>query len=392
MLPLMHLAATELPSGFWSYAHKDNGAEHGRILHLCELIQNEFELLSGRGLQLFTDRSGIAWGNKWRATIDSVLTETTFFIAVVTPRYIASRECRRELLLFRQNAQARGVSELLFPILYADVDGLDENSQDEVKAAIAQAQYVPFTELRLADEQSSEYRTAINSLAKRLIDIANIIATKEAARPSEVGVTDADQAGPSGDHIGLIVDQLLPEWLATLTRINQLWNKVAEITNESELKLTEADQRGDVPVGLAALKQFAADLMPLAEEFRAVGARYLEQAKSFNRPMLAILDQLNNSPKDQPLDASFIQFLEQMRTIGEVGQSTAASVQNYQYAIEQFFAGSSRDVRGALELLNVGVESFLDGKALFDDWVRRIDEILEIHHGHNSKSAPEEGK
>jgi hypothetical protein len=387
----MHLAATELPSGFWSYAHKDNGAEHDRILHLCELIQNEFELLSGRALQLFTDRNGIAWGNKWRATIDSVLTETTFFIAVVTPRYIASRECRHELLLFRQNAQARGVSELLFPILYADVDGFVENSEDEVKATIAQAQYVSFTELRLADEQSSKYRTAINSLAKRLIDIANMIATKEATEPSEVGVIDADQAGPSGDHIDLIADQLVPEWQAIQTRIIQLWDKVAEITNEFQPKLIEADQRGDVRAGLAVLKQYAADLMPIAEEFRAVGARYLEQAKSFTTPMLAILNQLNNLPKDQPFDASIIAFLELMRTIAKGGQDTAASVQNYQDATEQFFAGFSRDIRGALELFNVGAESFLDGNALFDDWVRRIDETLKVHDGHNSESAPEEG-
>ena len=127
-------------------------------------------MMTGRDLELFTDRSDIGWGAKWRSTIDDALTETTFFIAIVTPRYVASTECRRELLLFSESAKARGVAELLFPILYIDVDGLDENSEDEVKAAIAQAQYVSFTKLRLVEEHSSEYRTAINEMAQRLME------------------------------------------------------------------------------------------------------------------------------------------------------------------------------------------------------------------------------
>ncbi len=83
---------------------------------------------------------------------------------------------RKELLVFSQNAKARDVAELLFPILYIDVDGLQEDSPDEVKAAIAQAQYEPFTELRLLEEDSSEYRTAVNRMARRLVDIANTVA------------------------------------------------------------------------------------------------------------------------------------------------------------------------------------------------------------------------
>lgn len=174
----MYLAETELPAGFWSYAHKDDVAEDGRILRLCERIKNEFSLLTGRDIEFFVDREAIAWGDKWRATIDDALTETTFFVPIVTPRFVASDECRRELVAFSENSKARGVPELLFPVLYVAVDDLSEESNDEVKVAIARTQYVSFTELRLIAEDSSEYRMKVNEMALRLISIANQIASK----------------------------------------------------------------------------------------------------------------------------------------------------------------------------------------------------------------------
>jgi hypothetical protein len=54
---ITYSAATDFPSGFWRYVHKDDTAEHGRILKLCEFIKDE---LTGRDLDLFIDRGGIA--------------------------------------------------------------------------------------------------------------------------------------------------------------------------------------------------------------------------------------------------------------------------------------------------------------------------------------------
>ena len=150
----MGIPATEQPSGFWSYVHADEESERGRILRLCQLLEAEFSLLTGRQIEMFVDRKDIAWGDKWRETIDDALTETTFFIAIVTPRYVNSVECRKELLLFAQNAAVRRVPELLLPILYIPVEGLTSESPDEVRSAIAKAQYIPFDELRLRTRQA----------------------------------------------------------------------------------------------------------------------------------------------------------------------------------------------------------------------------------------------
>jgi hypothetical protein len=77
----------EAAAGFWSYTHEDDMLDGGAILQLSHLIMQEYNLLSGEPLNLFVDRNDIIWGEEWRKRIDSSLTETTFFIPIITPRY-----------------------------------------------------------------------------------------------------------------------------------------------------------------------------------------------------------------------------------------------------------------------------------------------------------------
>jgi hypothetical protein len=111
---------TEAVAGFLSYAHEDNKLDTGAILELARLIGEEYSLISGEPLELFVDHDSIAWGEEWRKRIDAALTQTTFFIPIVTPRYFTRPECRRELLEFAAKAKSLGVQELLLPILYVE--------------------------------------------------------------------------------------------------------------------------------------------------------------------------------------------------------------------------------------------------------------------------------
>ncbi|CPS16096.1 toll/interleukin-1 receptor domain-containing protein [Mycobacteroides abscessus] len=269
----MYLAETELPAGFWSYAHKDDVAEDGRILRLCERIKNEFSLLTGRDIEFFVDREAIAWGDKWRATIDDALTETTFFVPIVTPRFVASDECRRELVAFSENSKARGVPELLFPVLYVAVDDLSEESNDEVKVAIARTQYVSFTELRLIAEDSSEYRMKVNEMALRLISIANQIASK-AEEPLVSSLNKENQDSFDEDSPGFLdamgsIEGQIPEWNETIDKLGELITQIGEITHEYAPELSRAAERGSVAQIVVADK-YSKAIQPVAEEFRAL--------------------------------------------------------------------------------------------------------------------------
>ena len=167
-------------AGFWSYAHEDDKLDSGGILKLRQLISEEYNLISGEVLDLFVDSDGIAWGDDWRIKIDTALSQTIFFIPIITPRYFIRPECRRELLEFAGKAKSLGVEELLLPILYVTVPGLSPESSDEAVALIARTQYADWRETRLQEAMSSGYRTAVNALAVRLLKSAEQVRERRA--------------------------------------------------------------------------------------------------------------------------------------------------------------------------------------------------------------------
>jgi len=121
---------------FWSYAHEDDRSDSGHVVTLAEKLADEYSLITGCELKLFVDRD-IAWGEEWRRRIDDALVETTFFVPILTPRYFTRRECRKEVTTFHAKAQGAGLGELLMPILYAFVDGFNDENEDQLIALVA---------------------------------------------------------------------------------------------------------------------------------------------------------------------------------------------------------------------------------------------------------------
>lgn len=195
---------------FWSYAHADNELDGGRILALARHLVNEYELLTGQSLRLFVDRKDLEWGHEWRTRIDRALVQSAFFVPVITPRYFARTECRRELLDFSAQARSRGLNELLLPILYVKLDDLTESNSDEAVALTAQSQYVDWTALRLASVDSQEYRIALNALAQRLQELVSSVEETQLQR--EVSVSES--SGPETDLADLLrrAEDLWPTW------------------------------------------------------------------------------------------------------------------------------------------------------------------------------------
>lgn len=195
---------------FVSYAHADDEAEGGRIIRLSERVRSEMALLTAETPVFFVDRDSIEWGDRWRQAIDAALTEAPFLLAMITPRYFARPECRRELLSFHRQAQGNGLGELVLPILYAPVPDMSEESEDEACAIVAKTQYVDWTALRLADEASVEYRSAVNKLALRLLELMQEAATAQLHR--EAAVDDGGEQVADLEALLEKADLLWPEW------------------------------------------------------------------------------------------------------------------------------------------------------------------------------------
>ncbi|MEB0285498.1 toll/interleukin-1 receptor domain-containing protein [Cryobacterium sp. 10S3] len=169
------MTATDFDA-FWSYTHEDNDRSRNRVLKLAESLKDEFALSTGDELELFVDKDSLGWGDLWRERINGAIGDVPFFIPIVTPKFVRSEECRRELIEFSGLAKSRGLDKLLLPILYIDVPGLKSDSDDVVHALIARTQYVDWTKLRLLDPEDPRVLQAINDLALKIKELQNDVA------------------------------------------------------------------------------------------------------------------------------------------------------------------------------------------------------------------------
>jgi len=96
------------PVGFWSYARQDDNHSDGQLSELRAIVGKAINLRRGEEVRLFQDTEAIPIGADWEATIESTIAQTTFFIPLVTPRFLKSEHCRDEFKAFRRRMAAMG--------------------------------------------------------------------------------------------------------------------------------------------------------------------------------------------------------------------------------------------------------------------------------------------
>jgi hypothetical protein len=175
--------------GFWSYVHADDETENGRISKLARDVSDQFGLITGETIELFLDIDDIEIGDNWRDKINNSLNDVAFFIPIITPRFLLSMECRRETEYFLRKSSEIGISELLLPLIYADVQGLHtEDNEDEIIKIIRSIQYEDWREIRFLDIASEGYRRGVFRIARRLADANQRAEHKpEPTLPPEMG-------------------------------------------------------------------------------------------------------------------------------------------------------------------------------------------------------------
>jgi hypothetical protein len=275
-------------AAFWSYAHEDNELDGGGIVELAENLRREFALTTGEDLTLFIDRTAIEWGDEWRRRIDNALTETTFFIPIVTPRYFTRSECRRELLDFSAQAKSLGMSELILPIQYAKIGDFSEQNPDEAVALVARMQRVEWAQLRLAGSRSPEYRAAVNSLAVRLADLSNAIA--EAQLSEEL----ADAENSRGSEPGLMelfdqINQIFPEWKQSLEDYEVLDAQIQATLRVHIARIEKMERSSPASARFSMLQRLAIDQLPLAEKALKLCQAYAAKTIELDPLILAAL-------------------------------------------------------------------------------------------------------
>ena len=373
-------------TGFWSYVHEDNENEDGRILELADRLKRRYKTLSGRNLRLFTDRE-IEWGAKWKEVIYDALTTSTFLIAIVTPSFLQSRACRDELLQFAENARRRDVPELLLSIVWVDIPDLDTDDSDKVKVAVRDSQFKSFYELSLEDPKGPEVRKFVDELARRLLQIEELVQDRPDIEPSEESKignpaddSDSDASPFDSDEPGYLdadaeLGEITDEWLETVQEFQAIMTEIGEITSKYGARMTQANKKG-TSAKVVVARQYATAVTPAAERYHEKSLSYLENTMRVNKQVIVILNHFASEyhapGENETIDGTF----RSIKELVQAGRDTVKQIEVFQTGVSRV-ARMSRDVRKPLGIIHRATQNFMDGQAIFDEWSDRIDFIIE---------------
>jgi hypothetical protein len=362
-------------SGFWSYTHRDNDNDGGRIIRLSELISREFETLTGEHLKIFVDKKDLPWGAEWKSSIDAALMETTFFISLITPLYLRSDQCRREFLYFMGKAESFGVKELLLPILYSTGPGFNIDSiDDDVLLQAKKIQWEDWRSLRLEDESSATHRAAVNKLAERLAKIVSDVS----ARSLPDSFTDED--GTSEDQPGFLeviakAEEAFPAWTQSMLSIASALTTVNELSTSTAEQARASDNSGGGASGkLRVILEFARQLANPAQEIYDLGTKFGVEISDINAGIMTLLNMAESeaiSEEDAPQVESFFEVLiglaEQSEQAREMLAGFAQTIQD--------MPNASRALRNPYRLISDGIQRMMDGLSLIESWRPKVNEI-----------------
>lgn len=160
--------------GFFSYSRQDDDDSAGALSKLRDRIYRELAMQLGhRDFRLWQDKSAIAFGEIWKRSIRTAVAESVFFIPVVTPRAVASQYCKFEFDSFLAREGLIGRSDLVFPILYIDVPGLNAEvarRDDDILKLINERQYVDWRQFRYRDINAPDVSEKIGQFCANIVE------------------------------------------------------------------------------------------------------------------------------------------------------------------------------------------------------------------------------
>jgi hypothetical protein len=168
----------EIPElvGFFSYSREDDDDSKGALSALRDRIQRELRGQLGRmraEFKLFQDTVAIAHGALWEEQIRSAISQSVFFLPIITPTAVNSRHCKTEFELFLAREAELGRDDLIFPILYIRVPALwieDQRRQNDVLKIIRARQFADWTKIRQRDVTSFDVGQKIEEFCQDIVE------------------------------------------------------------------------------------------------------------------------------------------------------------------------------------------------------------------------------
>jgi hypothetical protein len=162
--------------GFFSYSRDDDEDSHGALSAFRDRIQKELRGQLGRSkatFKLWQDTEMIGSGTQWETEIKKAVAQSVFFIPIITPTVVQSRYCRFELEAFLDRESALDRDDLVFPIVYIRVPGLEDDARqrsDPVLSIVGKRQWLDWRDFRHRDVNSPDAKAKIERFCQNICD------------------------------------------------------------------------------------------------------------------------------------------------------------------------------------------------------------------------------
>ena len=364
--------------GFWSYVHRDDEADGGRIVRLANDLVAQYEMFTGETISLLFDKDLLKWGDNWRDKIDDSLASVAFFIPVMTPRYFMSSECRRELQFFARRADRLGIKELVLPLLYVDVPALDDSIQDDLITLMRTFQREDWRQRRYLDVASEGYRRGVADLARRLVAANKHAEEANVAETAlSLGSIPEDEEDTSPGLLDRVAgaEEALPQWNETLVAIGREIENIGRVMQEATAEMSPGGGTGRQGFAqrLAVARRVARQLSEPVDRISTSGNAFATQLQEVDEGLRAIIEQATTEIGENPETKSqFCQFAAMVRDLSQKAHDGLTSVQQMIDAIAPI-EKASRDLRPVLRRLRQGLTVMVGGREVTDGWVRLLD-------------------
>ena len=190
------------PSVFLSYVHADDDYHDGMLTAFAHAVKEVCDY-KGVPIELILDKDALQWGDGWDERLQQEVERTTFLLAMVTNRYVASRACREEFIQFRTKTQAAGYNGLLTLLVDApNWDRMDlrtDPTTQLIRDTISRYQWLePETPFEDLEPGGRRFKRVARKVADELIRRIDRRETNSAPADAAASADSAAPGGPSG--------------------------------------------------------------------------------------------------------------------------------------------------------------------------------------------------
>ena len=357
---------------FLSYARSDDTHDGGRITALTKRLQAEISMQTGEPFPIFRDRDDIFIGQQWRARILNSVNGSTLLIAIITPSFLKSANCREEVERFIERERSLNRDDLIIPILYVHTPGLD-SPQDDIAVELSGRQYFEWNKLRFEDMASNEVRREIDRLARQVIKAV------DRSRATDVELVPA--ITPTDDVPGTLeliaeAEDAMPLFTETLKDLSALITETGSLTTDAtrEMKAAKSGPRS-ASARLIIVRRLAKHLERPVSEIEDVTENYLDHLARVDAGMNALIELVPSSVKTKDDIETARQLLGALSELAEGGRNSLDAIDGLRKALANNYRLSST-LRPVLRRMSDALDRVRPSVRQFETWRDRMTEAL----------------